>query len=180
MFDFLLEIVKLPWAGAAVMLRIVGITAVLFGTDYKFTEPAFKMADDNLYLVSRIEGGYNKKIRELLLGATPVVIEYSLTMNNRKTVFTKELSYDLFSKTFTIFTSDGYHKNNLKLAEAAAQVENVLLPICTRSNLPAGRVKLELSARAKTGGNNPGSASAELWSDPPGLKIEFTPQLLKP
>lgn len=180
MFDFLLEFVKLPWTGAAVMLKVVGITAVLFGTDYKFSEPAFKYSEENLYLVSRVEGGYTKKIRDLLLGATPVIIEYSVIFNSKKSILTKEISYDLFSKKFTIRQIEGQQSEVLQLSEAAGQIESVVLPICHRSLINnLSKVNLEISARAYPAKTTAGISAGELWSDRPGLKMEFNPQKLK-
>jgi len=180
MFDFLLEFVKLPWTGAAVMLKVVGITAVLFGTDYKFSEPAFKFSEENLYLVSRVEGGYTPKIRDLLLGATPVTIEYTVIFNHKKTILTKEITYDLFTKKFTIRQTEGQQSEVVQLTEAANQIETVVLPVCSRAAISnINQVRLEVSARAYPAKTGAGISATELWSDRPGLKVEFNPQKLK-
>lgn len=104
--DFLFEIVKLPWLGAKVIVKIIAISGALLPADVHFSQPAVGVQQGRVVLTAAVANACTPRIKELLVNATPVVVEFKLSAEGFNKTVRREYCYDPIARTGRVVSSE--------------------------------------------------------------------------
>jgi hypothetical protein len=151
--DLLYEIIKLPWLGAKVIVKAIAFSSVLLPAETYFNPPTVTVQQNQVYLQASIKNACTPKIKNLLLSATPVVVEFSVASERINKVVLKEYSYDPISNTGRIACSEAgaseTFADSSKLDSLFGSVRMVLCGVGELANCRGMRVTVRAAASIK-------------------------------
>jgi len=199
MLDFFIEIVKLPWVGAKVILSVISFSMIISGTGMEFSEPEIVNIISNnstsniseIFITSSIPDSFNEKVKKTLLSSTKLRINYKIKSKIEIFTFFKEFSYDIFKKELSIYSSvlnsskkiSAHNKSyDIFISEVAKEFIKVNLKLCDenkitsfKKNKSKRKLLVDISVSIVTIHNtdNIKYKKIKLWDKDPSVKFEI-------
>jgi len=171
--DILFEIVKLPWLGAKVIVKIIAISGMLLPSAVHFTQPVVGVQQNQVVLQASVANACTPRIKDLLVNATPVVVEFSIFADGFSKTVRREYSYDPISRAGCIVSSeDGVVETFADTARIDSVFASLRCVLFCASEI--GRFqgqKLTVRAVAYVGQQMVDIEPGNLWPDEPSLVL---------
>lgn len=167
MFNSILKIFELPWAGAKVILKVVTISSILSSHGYEYASPEVSLNKSKLFLKTTLKDSFKPKIKKLILNSTIIQLEHKLSFNNKEYDIKKIFKYDPFLNKISMTKSKTDSVSYLKPENLKQEFEAINFIIREDKIENSQEVTLKLESDIKIISENSQIKDIELWEENP-------------